>query len=387
VAGFSDNAGIDRGCSVSQQDDADTNGNAERLTFRDDPGSSRSTWIAVVIVLLAVGWFSSGMLGQDDAAAPMTDGATSPVQVAVMTSVAGSVAEVLIVEGQATPERETEVLAEMSGSVVEVPVEKGVTVEAGDVIARLDASGPEARVRRAEAEVERAEREYRNARELVDRGISTLDRLSSASAALAAAEAQLVDAEEALDDTVIRAPFAGRLEELTVNSGEFVASGVSVARIVDNSPLTVRARVAQQSVSRIVTGEAASVTFITGETRSGTVTFVGANADPQTRTFLLEVEVENADASIRSGVSAEIRIETGETKAHFVSPALLALDERGALGLKTVGDDDIVGFHEVDVVKAETDGVWVSGLPDEARIITIGQGFVKIGRASCRERV
>ena len=364
---------------MSQQDDTDTDGNAERLTFRDDPGSSRSTWIAVVIVLLAVGWFSSGMLGQDDAAAPMTDVATSPVQVAVMTSVAGSVAEVLIVEGQATPERETEVLAEMSGSVVEVPVEKGVTVEAGDVIARLDASGPEARVRRAEAEVERAEREYRNARELVDRGISTLDRLSSASAALAAAEAQLVDAEEALDDTVIRAPFAGRLEGLTVNSGEFVASGVSVARIVDNSPLTVRARVAQQSVSRIVTGEAASVTFITGETRTGTVTFVGANADPQTRTFLLEVEVENADASIRSGVSAEIRIETGETKAHFVSPALLALDERGALGLKTVGDDDIVGFHEVDVVKAETDGVWVSGLPETARIITVGQGFVSEG--------
>lgn len=364
---------------MSQQDEADTNGNAERLTFRDDPGSSRSTWLAVVIVLLAVAWFSSGMLGQDDAAAPMKDGATSPVQVAVMTSVAGSVAEVLIVEGQATPERETEVLAEMSGSVVEVPVEKGVAVEAGDVIARLDASGPEARVRRAEAEVERAEREYRNARELVDRGISTLDRLSSARAALAAAEAQLVDAEEALDDTVIRAPFAGRLEGLTVNPGEFVASGVSVARIVDNSPLTVRARIAQQSVSRIGTGQAATVRFITGETRTGTVTFVGANADPQTRTFLMEVEVENADASIRSGVSAEIRIETGETKAHFVSPALLALDERGALGLKTVGDDDIVRFHEVDVVKAETDGVWVSGLPDEARIITIGQGFVSGG--------
>lgn len=364
---------------MSQQDEADTNANAERLTFRDDPGSSRSTWLAFVIVLLAVGWFSSGMLGQDDAAAPMKDGATSPVQVAVMTSVAGSVAEVLIVEGQATPERETEVLAEMSGSVVEVPVEKGVTVEAGDIIARLDASGREAGVRRAVAEVERAQREYRNARELVDRGISTLDRLSNARATLAAAEAQLVDAEEALDDTVIRAPFAGRLEGLTVNSGEFVASGVSVARIVDNSPLTVRARVAQQSVSRIVTGQSASVTFITGETRTGTVTFVGANADPQTRTFLMEVEVGNARGSIRSGVSAEIRIETGETRAHFVSPALLALDERGALGLKTVGDDGIVGFHEVDVVKAETDGVWVSGLPDEARIITIGQGFVSDG--------
>lgn len=364
---------------MSQQDEADTNANAERLTFRDDPGSSRSTWLAFVIVLLAVGWFSSGMLGQDDAAAPMKDGATSPVQVAVMTSVAGSVAEVLIVEGQATPERETEVLAEMSGSVVEVPVEKGVTVEAGDIIARLDASGREAGVRRAVAEVERAQREYRNARELVDRGISTLDRLSNARATLAAAEAQLVDAEEALDDTVIRAPFAGRLEGLTVNSGEFVASGVSVARIVDNSPLTVRARVAQQSVSRIVTGQSASVTFITGETRTGTVTFVGANADPQTRTFLMEVEVGNARGSIGSGVSAEIRIETGETRAHFVSPALLALDERGALGLKTVGDDGIVGFHEVDVVKAETDGVWVSGLPDEARIITIGQGFVSDG--------
>lgn len=363
-----------------EDDEAGTAGNAERLTFQDDPGSSRSTWLAVILVLLAAGWFASGMLGQDNASTILQrDGPAPPVKVAVMSSVVGSVAEVLVVEGQAMPERQTEVLAETSGTVVDVPVEKGVTVDANDVIARLDASGREAGLRRAEAEVDRASREFRNTQELVDRGVSTLDRLSDARAALAAAEAQLVDAREALADTVIRAPFAGRLEELGIDAGEFVASGVSVAQIVDSSPLTVRARVAQQAVSRIVAGQTASVSFITGETRSGTVTFVGANADPQTRTFLMEVEVANEDGSIPSGVSARIRIETGEAKAHFVSPALLTLDERGALGLKTVNDEGTVSFYEIDVVKAGSDGVWVTGLPDEALVITVGQGFVSSG--------
>ncbi len=365
---------------MSKDEETESARTAERLKFTDDPGASRSGWIAVALVLLSVGWFASGMLSSgSDASPPPANREAAPLQVAVMPSAAASVAEAVIVEGQAMPDRETSVLAEASGTIDEVPVEKGAELDAGDVIARLDATGPEADLRRAEAELERASREYNNAEALLDRGISTLDRLANTRAALAAAEAQFAEAEEALADTVIRAPFAGRLEELVVNDGEFVASGTPVARVVDNSPLTVRARVAQQSVARIRAGQPASVRFITGEERTGTVAFVGANADPETRTFLLEVELANEDNAIPSGVSAEVRIETGETTAHFVSPALLTLDERGALGLKTVDDDNRVHFTEVEVVKAETDGVWITGLPDEASIITIGQGFVRSG--------
>jgi multidrug efflux system membrane fusion protein len=365
---------------VSKNEELDSVDPAEPLAFADDPGAYRAAWIALGLVVLVAGWFASGLLTARDAGPPPGAGGDAPpVRVAVAPSVAETVPDVLLLEGQAMPDRETAVLAEAAGKLVEVPVRKGATVDAGTVLARMDATERRAELRRAEAERERALREYRNARTLLDRGVSTLDRVASARATLTAAEAQLATAREALDDTTIRAPFAGRVEELPVNAGEFVATGAQVARIVDNAPLTVQARIAQQSVGRVRDGQAAKVDFITGESRSATVTFVGANADSRTRTFLLEVTVENAGRAIPAGVSAEIRIETGQRTAHFVSPALLGLDESGALGLKTVDDADRARFHEVEVVKAGADGVWVTGLPDRVRLITVGQGFVRGG--------
>ncbi|MCR9151338.1 MAG: efflux RND transporter periplasmic adaptor subunit [Rhodobacteraceae bacterium] len=365
---------------MSGHDDADGADEAEQLWFHDDPGARRSAWIAAALLALVAGWFASGMLMREDAPRlPPGDIAPAPVRVAVATSTAERVGNVLILEGQAIPDRETDVIAETSGKIVELGATKGDMLAAEDVIARLDGTGREADLRRAEAELDRASRDYDNALVLLERGVGTLDRVALTRATRAAAEAQLENAREALSDTVIRAPFAGRLEELAINAGEFVSVGAPVARIVDNVPLTVRARVAQQSVARVTAGQAAEVVFITGEARAGRVSFVGTNADPQTRTFLLEVEIANADGGIPSGVSAEIRIETGETMAHFLSPALLALDERGALGLKTVEDGNRVGFYEIAVVRAESDGVWVTGLPEAAQIITIGQGFVRTG--------
>ena len=55
------------------------------------------------------------------------------------------------------------------------------------------------------------------------------------------------------------------------------------------------------------------------------------------------------------------------------------MNEFGALGVKTVDADDVVRFHEIDVVRAQIEGIWVQGMPEEARIITIGQGFVGEG--------
>jgi len=365
---------------VPEQQEIVPSAGAEPLVFRDDPGASRSAWIAALLVVLVTAWFASGLIGgAEDAPNAGKNGAPDPVPVAVAPSSAETVARTLILEGQAIPDRETQVVAEAAGTIVAVPARKGAAVDADAVIARLDAAGREADLRRAEAELDRAERDYDNARTLLERGAGTMDRVANTRATLAAAEAQLESAKAALADTTIRAPFAGRLEDVSANVGEYVGAGMAVARIVDNAPLTIRARVAQQSVARVEAGQAAQVAFITGETREGRVTFVGTNADPETRTFLMEVEIANEDGAIPAGISAEIRIETGKIRAHFVSPALLALDEGGALGLKVVGGDHRVAFHEVDVVRAETNGVWVTGLPDTAQIITVGQGFVRAG--------
>jgi multidrug efflux system membrane fusion protein len=66
-------------------------------------------------------------------------------------------------------------------------------------------------------------------------------------------------------------------------------------------------------------------------------------------------------------------------QAQFVSPAIFSLDTEGRLGVKTVSAENMVVFHTVDTIQATTEGVWVAGLPETARVITVGQGFVQAG--------
>ena len=120
-----------------------------------------------------------------------------------------------------------------------------------------------------------------------------------------------------------------------------MSSGAEVGRLVDITPLTVAIQVPQQSLTRISVGQSATVLFITGEERVGTVTFVGTSAASETRTFLAEIEVENTDRAIPAGISAEVVIPTGEATAHFLSPSIVSLNTEGTLGVKTV----ITGQH------------------------------------------
>tara|TARA_R110002049_G_scaffold117332_2_gene270500 strand:+ start:82243 stop:83481 length:1239 start_codon:yes stop_codon:yes gene_type:complete len=351
------------------------------LTFDSDAGSARSKFIAGGLVLVILAWMGSGLiLPSDDGVAPAKKAtAAKVVTVAVRPSTAEVVTQVFVAEGQALPDRDTMIRAETGGEVAEVLVKKGADVEAGDVIARLDIATRQSDLTRAEAELSRAQREYDNAEALLSRGVSTVDRVSQARATLAAAEASLATAQQAIQDADIRAPFAGRLETLDIDAGEFVSMGAEVARLVDNTPLTISVQIPQQSLRDVKVGQQASVDFITGAEATGKVQFVSTSASAETRTFEAEITVDNADAAIPAGISAQVRIPTGEVQAHFVSPAILSLGTDGTLGIKTVNEENTVVFNAIGIVRAQTDGIWVSGLPESAQIITIGQGFVNNG--------
>jgi len=128
--------------------------------------------------------------------------------------------------------------------------------------------------------------------------------VTQARAAKAAAEAAETQALELLDNTIIRAPFAGRLNELTLDVGEFVNAGDMVAEVLDNDPLAIVVQVPQQALARLSKGQPAEVSFITGQTRQGVVGFIGNNADTQTRTFRVELSVDNPESEMPAGLVA-----------------------------------------------------------------------------------
>jgi len=320
------------------------------------------------------------MLGDDEAEdAPQQEAAVALVKVATTTSTAEEITQVFVAEGQAVPDRESVIRAEVSGEIAEVFVQKGDTLETNQIIARFDTAQNTAEVERATEDLRVAQREFDNAEALRARGAATADRVSSARAALVSAQTALTQAEDDLSDTILKAPFGGRLDALDIAEGEFVAAGTDVGRILDTSPLTVVVQVPQRALGSVSIGQKAQVAFITGTEVFGEVVFIGSNADAQTRTFRAEIEVPNPENAIPAGLSAQVRVPTGTAVAHFISPAILSLGTDGTLGIKAVADDGMVTFHPIEIERAQADGLWISGLPETVEIITIGQGFVTDG--------
>ncbi|OYV48530.1 MAG: hypothetical protein B7X06_01190 [Verrucomicrobia bacterium 21-51-4] len=95
--------------------------------------------------------------------------------------------------------------------------------------------------------------------------------------------------------------------------------------------------------------------------------------------FKVEVAFENPDLALPAGLAARVTTNYSEVMAHCITPAILTLDERGQVGVKAVNADNRVVFYPVQVIQSGPQGVAVMGLPETVQLITVGQGFVRVG--------
>jgi multidrug efflux system membrane fusion protein len=93
----------------------------------------------------------------------------------------------------------------------------------------------------------------------------------------------------------------------------------------------------------------------------------------------VEIAVPNPDFGIRDGQTAEILISAAGTKAHLLPQSSLTLNNEGALGVRSVGNDNRVEFTRVRMLRDTVNGIWVEGLPEQVDVIVVGQDFVTEG--------
>jgi multidrug efflux system membrane fusion protein len=179
----------------------------------------------------------------------------------------------------------------------------------------------------------------------------------------------------------VRAPFDGMLQERSVEIGDYLRAGDPVATFVDNTRLIVTGSIAEQDAGFVRVGTLATAHLVTGEVVSGSIRYIAPVADEATRTFTVELELPNPAGKLPAGVTTEMRIPAGVVLAYQVSPSLLTLDAEGELGIKTVDADGKVFFHRVSIAESGNNGIWVTGLPEQANIIVVGQGYVSAGQA------
>ncbi len=351
----------------------------------------RSTYtVAALIALAAVFWLYSGVLG-DRQHAPAPSLAElreqnrsaledrTPTRVRVRLSQAQPHANEIKVRGRTESNRIVSARAEVDGRITELPLDKGDVVAAGDIICRLDPQDRRARLSEAREALNEARINFEGAQRLARRGLQSETAIAAARARLASAQALLESRRLELANTAIRAPFDGIIESRPVELGDYLQPGQLCATVIDQDPILVVGQVSERDVGHLRPGMPARARLMDGRWIEGKVAFLGQQASATTRTYRLEIEAPNADLGIRSGMTAELRVPVATHLAHRVSPSLLGLDDAGRIGLRIVDDDARVEFVYVDVVSDDEHGMWVSGLPRTARIITVGQELVVPG--------
>ncbi|WP_419409911.1 efflux RND transporter periplasmic adaptor subunit [Primorskyibacter sp. 2E107] len=201
----------------------------------------------------------------------------------------------------------------------------------------------------------------------------------NAQSGIQSAEAALATVRKDIQRLSIHAPFAGVLESDTAELGALLQNGGACATVFQLDPMKITGYVPEQDVSRVRLGAPAGARLIDGREVMGQVSFVSRSADPVTRTFLVELTVDNADLSIRDGQTAEIGIEAEGAPAHLLPQSALTLDDEGTLGVRTVDETNHVRFLPVALIRDTREGVLLAGLPDTVNVITLGQEYVTEG--------
>jgi len=332
-----------------------------------------------MVVLLLGLWMASGLFKSNQKNEIKDVVTAEPMRVEVSTLDLESMDREISLQGQLEPVQHLRLRAQTSGLIDQFFVRKGDRVDSGAPLLALDIAGRVNTLAEAEAQVKSARSAQEAAQALRRQRLQSQLQLEQSEASLETALAKLAAVKLDIDNTTLKAPFEGVVNDLPIDLGALVERGDVVAVIIDDSAFNVSAQASQQSLSKLSIGQTLSVELITGETLTGKITFISSIADPQTRSFTVEARVENSSGSVAAGVSATLHIPVEQIEATFISPSTLSLGDDGELGVKSVDNEDIVQFIPIDLVSTSLDGAWVSGIPAKTRIITLGQGFVNVG--------
>lgn len=350
------------------------------MAFTINKLRQQPAWIALIIFIALCLWVASGMLkAQNEDGSSKRKNAEIPlVKVTVQNVTADEVTREISLYGRTEPNRIATLRAEVKGLVEEVYVQEGDRVTKGQKIISLENSDVVSRLRSANATLKQREVELKGAQSLKRQGFQSQTALAQANANVEMAKADRVSFELAVFKSQIIAPFDGIINQRFVEVGDYLKIGDNVAVLVDLDPLVITANVTEINVQGLKTQQQATGRMVSGDMLQGKIRFISSISEPGTNTFKIEVEVPNPDFSQMAGISTELALPLETTWAMRISPAVMALDEQGNLGVKTVVDEH-VKFVPIDIVKSDSQGVWLTGMGQQADIITLGHGFVRDG--------
>lgn len=306
---------------------------------------------------------------------------TPPKNVEVTVLTPGLVEEELGLTGVIAPWEEVLLSAEVRGTIEWQGVEEGDTVTAGQEVIRVDTTALMTAHEQAKARHSLAAQELKRARDLRARGVGSEQAYDKAVADAEVAEADLRAAEIQLDKSVVHAPFAGVVDQLNREANEFVDPGSPLLHVAQVDRVKAVIAVPERDVLKFSAGD--TVRFVLdaleGEELEGTIHRIAATADTQTRTFLFEVELDNAAGRLKPGMTVRATLIRARYENAIAVPLFAIMSVRNQ-HFAAVEEDGVARLRQVELGRPQDGTIHVrSGLAAGDRLIVSGQRDLRDG--------
>jgi len=354
------------------------------------------TTVSVIAAVLASGW---AIYATRHAARPSTASMPRPTGVAGAPGArsGGGAAPVTIVSAEVTSERVTrelkalgtaianesiDVTSKTSNLVTAIRFRDGENVRRGQVLIELDAAQARADLAEATAALTESASQYRRARDLLSTRALSQSQYEQLEATMKANQARVDAAQARLGDTVIRAPFSGRVGLRRVSVGSLINPGTVITTLDDTSVMKIDFTVPENLLTNVREGLAltARTAAHPGQDLGGKVLTIDSRVDPTTRSVTVRALVPNRDGLLRPGMFVNVTLAKDGYDA-IVIPEQALVPEQSHQYVFVVQGDTVVR-REVQIGRREPGKVEiVAGLVNGERIVIEGTQKVRDGSA------
>ncbi len=283
--------------------------------------------------------------------------------------------ENILLSGNAEAAHDLMISSEQGGTVQQLPVDRGDRVKKGQLLAAVSADIFRAQLAEAEANLRLKQAGLDKAKTLFERrSITQMQRLQ-AQVEFDAAEAAVAQARSRLSRAVIEAPIGGEIEERYADPGEMVQPGGQLFRLVDRSRIKIKSEFSERDVTTFKPGLIGRVQFdaLPDTAFEARLTFVSSVADPATRTYPCQFELDNPRGMIRGGMHARIQVLKELHEDQIVVPQTALVETENGRSAFVV-EDSIARRREVTVGASERGMVVVTGgLQPGEELVVLGQ--------------
>jgi membrane fusion protein, multidrug efflux system len=302
-------------------------------------------------------------------------GAFPPVQVVAVEARRQPVSETLSLVGTVTANETVEIRSEIDGTVQDIKFDEGRPVEKGQLLIQLDPTKLAAALAETEAQFKLTQANFERMKTLQKDNVMAQQEYDEAASAYEVNRATLDRSRRELQDTQVRAPFAGVTGSRLVSPGQVISKDAKLSSLVAIDPVKIEVNVPERFLGQMQLGQTIEVKVAAypDETFKGEVYFIAPEVDTETRTVLVKARIPNSDFRLKPGMFASLDLTLKVRSDAVVIPEAALIPNGDAVAVFIVDDKSTAQMRMVKTgLRMEGQVEITDGLKGGERVIVEG---------------